>query len=330
MNSRAFVPEGALASVLVVGLLAGTAAGQSSGSAAKPWTPARTSFGQPDLQGLWNNVTITPLERPRDLAGKQFFTEEEAAAYEKRMVEGRDSNPNAAESVADPVVWWERGVHIVSTRRTSLIVDPPDGRIPPLTPEAQKRMQEARAQTRLHPADGPEDRSLQERCLLSTSTGPPTLPAPYNNNIQIVQTPGYVMLVIEMIHEVRVIPLDGRPHLPVDVRLWMGDPRGHWEGDTLVVDSTNFTAKTHFRGSDENLHLVERFTRVAPDTVLYQFTVDDPTAFTRPWTGELPLHASEGPMYEFACHEGNVAMDHMLINARKAEKAAAQPSKATQ
>jgi hypothetical protein len=300
------------------------AAGQT---APKRWTPPRTSFGQPDLQGLWNTVTITPLERPRDLAGKEYFTAEEAAAYEKRLVERRDSDSDAAESVADPVVWWERGVHVVSTRRTSLIIDPPDGRLPPLTPEAQKKMQEARAQTRLHPADGPEDRSLQERCLLSTSTGPPTLSGPYNNNIEIVQTPGYVMLLIEMIHDVRIIPLDGRPHLQRDVHLWMGDPRGHWEGDTLVVESTNFTSKTHFRGSDENLHLVERFSRTGPDTILYQFTVDDPTAFSKSWTGELPIQKSAGPLYEFACHEGNRAMEHMLSAARAAEKSAAESRK---
>jgi hypothetical protein len=300
------------------------AAGQT---APKRWTPPRTSFGQPDLQGLWNTVTITPLERPRDLAGKEYFTAEEAAAYEKRLVERRDSDADAAESVADPVVWWERGVHVVSTRRTSLIIDPPDGRLPPLTPEAQKKMQEARAQTRLHPADGPEDRSLQERCLLSTSTGPPTLSGPYNNNIEIVQTPDYVMLLIEMIHDVRIIPLDGRPHLQRDVHLWMGDPRGHWEGDTLVVESTNFTSKTHFRGSDENLHLVERFSRAGPDTILYQFTVDDPTAFSKSWTGELPIQKSAGPLYEFACHEGNRAMEHMLSAARAAEKSAAESRK---
>jgi hypothetical protein len=156
---------------------------------------------------------------------------------------------------------------------------------------------------------------------MSNTTGPPTLPGPYNNNVQIIQTPQYVMLVIEMIHDVRVIPMDGRPHLPPSISLWLGDSRGHWEGDTLVVDTTNFTDKTHFHGADENLHLIERFTRTAPDTILYQFTIDDPTAFTKPWTGELPMHASKGPMYEFACHEGNIAMEHMLINARQAEKA---------
>lgn len=286
--------------------------------------PARASGGHPDLQGIWTNVTITPLERPRDIAAKAYFTPEEAAAYEKRVIERRDTaDPEAADTVADPVVWWERGMHVVSTLRTSLIIDPADGRLPPLLPEAQKRMQESRAYARLHPADGPEDRSIQERCLASNSTGPPMLSGPYNNNIQIVQTSSAVAMTIEMIHDVRVIPMDGRPHVSQGIRLWMGDPRGHWEGETLVVDSTNFTGKTHFRGSDENLHLVERFTLADSDTIIYQFTVDDPTAFSKPWTGELPMHRTSEKMYEFACHEGNVAMEHMLINARAAEKAQA-------
>jgi hypothetical protein len=284
---------------------------------------ARTPDGHPDLQGIWTNVTITPLERPRDLAGKAYFTPEEAAAYEKRVIERRDqADPESADTVADPVVWWERGMHVVSTLRTSLIIDPADGRLPAVTPEAQKRMQDSRAYGRLHPADGPEDRSLQERCLVSNSTGPPMMSGPYNNNIQIVQSPGAVVMVIEMIHDVRVIPMDGRPHLPQNIRLWMGDPRGHWEGDTLVVDSTNFTSKTHFRGSDENLHLIERFRLVDPETILYQFTVDDPTVFSKAWIGELPMHRTGDKMYEFACHEGNAALEHILINARAAEKAA--------
>ena len=284
----------------------------------------RTADGHPDLQGIWTNVSITPLERPRNLAAKAFFTPEEAADYENRVIEGRDRpDPDANGTVADPVVWWERGMHVVSTLRTSLIIDPPDGRLPALTAEAQKRMQDSRAYSRLHPADGPEDRSVQERCLMEGTTGPPMLSGPYNNNIQIVQAAGSVMLLTEMIHEVRVIPMDGRPHLPQNIRLWVGDPRGHWEGDTLVVDSTNFTNKTHFRGSDENLHLVERFKLADPETIIYQFTVDDPTAFSQVWTGELPLHRTSERIYEFACHEGNVAMEHMLSNAREAEKAQA-------
>jgi hypothetical protein len=283
------------------------------------------SSGHPDLEGLWSNETLTPLERPRDLAGKEFFTTEEAATFEKRIVQNRIDDPNDGEgNVADPKVWWERAVKVVPTRRTSLIVDPPNGRVPALTPEAQKRMADERTAARLHPADKVTDRSLQERCILSPTTGPPMLPGPYNNNYQIVQTRDHVLITIEMIHESRIIPTDGRPHLPNTMRKWLGDSIGHWENNTLVVDTTNFTQKTRFRGSDENLHLIERFTRTGPDTILYEFTVDDPTAFVAPWKAEIPMRRSAGPMYEFACHEGNFALARMLSIARDAEKKAAK------
>jgi hypothetical protein len=310
--------------IVILSLGAISVAGQTF-SATRTWTVPRTPDGRPDLQGLWNNTTLTPLERPRNLAGKEFFTDEEAAEYERGIVQNREQDPNDGVSdVADPKVWWERAVKVVSTRRTSLIVDPPDGRIPPLTLEAQKRMADTRAASRQHPADGPADRSLQERCLLSPTSGPPMLPGPYNNNYQIVQTPDYVMIAIEMIHDVRIIPLNGRPHLAPALRNWLGDSVGHWEGNTLVVDTTNFTDQTHFRGSDRNLHLMERFTRTGPETILYQFTVDDPTAFAKTWTAELPMTRTPGPMYEFACHEGNFALERMLSIARQAEKTAAQ------
>ena len=201
------------------------------------------------------------------------------------------------------------------------MVDPPDGRVPPLTALAQKRQQDARTYARQHPADGPESRSLAERCLLWGTAGPPMVPGPYNNNYQIVQGPGYVLILVEMIHDVRVIPTDGRPHLPASTRQWMGDPRGHWEGDTLVVETTNFTDKTRFRGSDENLRVVERFRRVDANTVDYQFTVDDPTAFTKPWSADIPMSHSDGALYEYACHEGNYAMTDILAGARAQEKA---------
>ena len=316
--------RGVSSMIVVLSLGAIPGAGQTS-PPAKPWVAPRTPDGHPDLQGLWNNSTLTPLERPRNLAGKEFFSEEEAAEYERGIVQKREQDPNDGVSdVADPKVWWERAIKVVSTRRTSLIVDPPDGRIPALTPEAQKRMADTRAASRQHPADGPADRSLQERCLLSPTSGPPMLPGPYNNNYQIVQTPDYVMIAIEMIHDVRIIPLDGRPHLLPALRNWLGDSVGHWEDNALVVDTTNFTDQTHFRGSDRNLHLIERFSRVDPETILYQFTVDDATAFAKPWTAELPMTRTAGPMYEFACHEGNFALQRMLSIARQAEKAAAQ------
>jgi hypothetical protein len=288
-------------------------------------TSPRAPAGHPDLQGLWSNETLTPLERPRDLASKEFFTAEEAAAYEKKIVQTRIDDPNDGEgNVADPKVWWERATKVVPNRRTSLIVDPPDGRVPALTPEGQKRMVEQRAAARLHPADGPTDRSLQERCILSPTTGPPMLPGPYNNNYQIVQTRDYVTITVEMIHETRIISMDGRPHLPQTLRKWLGDSIGHWENKTLVVDTTNFNDKTRFHGSDENLHLIERFTRTGPDTILYEFTVDDPTAFVAPWKAEIPMRRTAGPMYEFACHEGNFALGRMLSIARDAEKKAAK------
>jgi hypothetical protein len=304
--------------VVLVLLAARPAAGQTSRAA--DWKAPRTPDGHPDLQGLWTNTSLTPLERPANLAGKESFTEEEAAAYERGIVQKRAEDPNDGEGdVADPKVWWERATK-VSTRRTSLIVDPPNGRIPALTPEAQKHMADLRAAARLHPADGPEDRSLQERCILSPTSGPPMLPGPYNNNYQVVQTPDHLMIAIEMIHDLRIVPLDGRPHAPQSVRKWLGDSVGRWEGNTLVVDTTNFTDQTHFRGSDRNLHLIERFTRTGPEAMLYEFTVDDPTAFVKPWKAEVPMSMSAGPMYEFACHEGNRALERILSIARQSEK----------
>jgi hypothetical protein len=283
-----------------------------------------TAAGQADLQGLWTNATITPFERPKDLAGKEFFTTEEAAAYEKRIAENSNRDKRGATAEADVAgayndFWFDRGSRIVPTRRTSLVIDPPDGKVPPLTPEAQKAAAE-RAEIARRPLEGPEDIGLPERCLLWPTAGPPMIPSGYNNNYQIIQVPGYVMILVEMIHDVRIIPLDGSPHLPQNIRLWLGDSRGHWEGGTLVVDTTNFTDKTHFRGADRNLHLVERFTRVGANTILYEFTVDDPTAFTKPWKAHAPLTKTAGPLYEYACHEGNYAMFNMLKGARAQEK----------
>ena len=277
-----------------------------------------------DLQGVWTNTTITPLERPAEFAGKQFFTPEEAAKFEhetnqRNDADNRESNPEADVNHAYNQFWWDRGTKVGAGLRTSLIIDPPDGRVPPLTPAAQKRMQEQFARSREHSTDGPEDRALTERCILWPTAGPPMLPSFYNNEYQIVQSRDSVAIVVEMIHDVRIIPLDGRPHLASNIRQWLGDSRGHWEGDTLVVDTTNFTDKSRFRGADENLHLTERFTRVNPNMILYEFTVDDPTAFTKPWTAQIPMMKTKGPVFEYACHEGNYAMVDMLAGARAAE-----------
>jgi hypothetical protein len=291
--------------------------------ATKSWTVPRTPDGQPDLQGYWTNATITPFERPPQLAAKQFLTPEEAAALEKEVSQTRvDRAPAPGDTGGYNEFWYDRGTKVVPTRRTSLIVDPPDGRIPPLTPEAQARVDKARAAAREHPADGPESRSLQERCILWPTAGPPMLPSGYNNMYQIVQAPGYVMIQTEMIHDIRLIPLDGRPHLPPNVHLWMGDSRGHWEGNTLVVDTTNFSSKTSFRGASESLHLVERFTRTDSETILYQFTVDDPKAFTKSWSVEIPMTKQAGPIFEYACNEGNYALTDILAGERAEEQKA--------
>jgi hypothetical protein len=279
--------------------------------------------GQGNLEGIWTNATITPLERPPELAGKAFFTPEEAASYEKQVLERNNADRREANSDADLTTgynnfWWDRGTKVVSTLRTSIIVDPPDGRLPPLTPEAQKKA-DGRAELRkLHPADGPENLSLADRCIARPV--PPMLPAGYNNNHRIVQAPGYVVIFSEMMHDARIVPLDSRPHLPGNVRQWFGDSRGRWEGKTLVVETTNFTDKTNFRGSGEGMRLIERFTRLDPDTLLYQFTVDDPRSFVKPWSGEIPMKKAPGPIFEYACHEGNYSLVNTLNAARTEEK----------
>jgi hypothetical protein len=273
----------------------------------------RTAPG--DLEGIWTYATMTPLERPRDLAAKATLTPAEAADYERQTLERQTATNNTAGPD-----WWDPGTRFLTNGRTSLIVDPPDGRIPALTPEAQQRAA-ARTQARRErgPADGPEDRALNERCLNWSVAGPPMLPGVYNNNVQIVQTRDYVAIVSEMIHDARIVPMDGRAHDVVP--RWMGDSRGRWDGSTLVVDTIGFTEKTAFRGSTERLHLVERFTRVDADTVEYRFTAEDPSTWSRPFTGMFPMKKSAGPIYEYACHEGNErSMVGMLKGARAQER----------
>lgn len=333
----------AIGGALAMALTSLPARGQSA-AATKPgasktvWTPPKTADGQPDIEGIWTNATLTPLERPQELGDKKFFTEAEAAAFEKRTVQARNADTRNADPVADfkayNEAWFDWGNKISKTRQTSLIVDPADGRVPPYTPEAQRRIAaNARAlQERCErtvcppsnsgaiPADAPEDRPLMERCIVWDTSGPPMLPTAYNNNYRFVQTPGYVTINIEMIHDYRVIPLDGRPHLPPNIRQLLGDSRGRWEGNTLVVDVTNFTDKTAFRNSTDKLHVVERFTRTDPNTLMYEFTVDDPATFVRPWSGSIPMSKTPGPLYEYACHEGNTGMTGILSGARAMEK----------
>jgi hypothetical protein len=282
----------------------------------KKWTPPRTPDGQPDFQGNWATATLTPLERPPEFVAKAYLTEQEAAEYEKRTLEQANSDRRDGGAEADlrrnyNEFWRDRGTSVVATRRTSLIVDPPDGKIPPLTPEAQRRRVP-------HPLPaGPEDLALRIRCI---SRDLPMIPTPNNNFLQIVQSAGYVAIFQEMMHEVRLIPLDGRPHADPRIRGYMGDSRGRWEDNTLVIDTTNFIGTDNFYGADEAMHLTERLTRTDPNTILYQFTVDDPTAFTRPWSGELSMAKTGQPVEEYACHEGNYSMKSILAGARAAEK----------
>jgi hypothetical protein len=275
--------------------------------------PPRTPGGQPDLQGIWTNATITPLERPAELAGKQFFTEAEAAAYEKQIAVRNDvdKRPTSVETdvaLGYNAAWWDRGTRVVKTLRTSLIVDPPDGKIPALTADGERRAAALAAERKAHPADGPEDRSLGERCLVWPTGGPPMMPGPYNSNYQILQIPGYVVIFIEMIHDARIIPLDGRPHLPSSVRQWMGDSRGHWEGNTLVVDVKNFNDETWFDHAgnfhSDALHVVERYTPASPEVLLYEATIEDSKVFTRPWKISFPLYRrvdKNAQFMEFKC-----------------------------
>ena len=337
MSHRFFAAVGVVAVVVVVSAVVSQApvlnAFQASAAAGKTATATHTPWGEPDLQGTWENKTITPLERPREFAGKEFLTAQEAAELEQRAAQNRtDRPPREGDTGTYNQFWFDRGTKTISSRRTSLIVDPADGRVPPLTPEGQKRQGEIAEYLRVHPSDGPEDRDTWDRCI---TRGLPMFPGAYNNNFQILQTPGYVVILIEMIHDARIIPLDGRPHIGQNIRQWLGDSRGRWEGNTLVVDTTNFSEKTNgmlgggagaFLGLGETLHLVERFTRVDGDTILYEATINDPT-YTKPWKAAMPVTKSEGQIYEYACHEGNYALGGILGGARALEKAAAEAAK---
>ncbi len=312
----------------------------------KPWTAPRTVDGQPDLQGVWLNNSATPLERPKALEGKQFLTDEEVAELRRRAARLFDGSGNSDAAggdafflalLANPeryknpnATGGDNGFAREFENRTSLVVDPPDGKIPPLTPEGQERVARRPAPggggQRL--PESPEDLSNALRCM---TYGTPRLGVnAYNaagalGYYQIVQAPGYVVLTLEAIHEARVIPLDGRPHIPESIRQLSGDSRGRWDGSTLVVDTTNFSPSSNFMGSAERLHLVERFTRVAPDTINYEITVSDPTTWTKPWTALIHLRQRQDTIYEYACHEGNsVVMKGMLQGARAQEKAAAE------
>jgi hypothetical protein len=294
-------------------------------------SPARLPWGDPDLEGIWTNATLTTLQRAPELGTKAFFTAEEAAAWEQQRIQATNADRplRAGEVGAYNDAFFERGTRGVKSRRTSLVIDPPDGRIPAFTPEAQQRVDARTTHEAVSPADRPEDRWLTERCILFGATVP-MLPEPYNNNYRILQSPGYVTILVEMNHDARVIPLDNRPHLSPSVQQWIGDSRGRFEGDTLIVETRNlkFNEKSRFgvgylNGlSDENLHVVERFTRTDANTLTYQATIEDPTVFVKPWTVEISMDRTEGPVYEVACHEGNYGMFNILSGQRAEERAA--------
>lgn len=326
--------KGSVLAAIAIALFSPRLPGQPAKAVAKApaaGNTARTPDGYPDLHGFWTNATFTPMERSPDLGTKEFFTPAEAAAYERDR-RNRDNSQAPDDLHYDNVAWqtenYSKGV---SSQRTSLIFDPRYGRIPPFTTNGLKL---AAAQTekarRRNLAGSASERNPAERCISWGAEGPPMLGTTYNSNLQIVQTSTLIAIYNEMVHNVRMIPLDGQPHLRADLRQWGGDSRGHWEGNTLVVDSTNFSDETPFRGppatarqdifSSSSLHVVERFTRLDTDTIAYRFTIDDPGVWTKPWSGEILIHRFEGPILEYACHEGNYGLANILAGARAAEQ----------
>ncbi len=333
--------------IAAASLVPAPAAGQAETALAGQWTTPRTPDGRPDLQGVWANNTATPLERPEELGDQDVLSDEELARLKERYAQlfaSGESDAAFADSVfiaalSDQEEFSSRDVATGNynqfwlvdrefDNRTSLIVDPPTGRLPPLTPQAKQQTEARAAHLAEHPASSWTDRRLQERCI---TFGMPNLFAGYNTYYQIVQTPGYVVFLHEMIHDARIVPLDGRPHVSDAIRQWHGDPRGYWDGDTLVVETTNFSPKSESpaplyqrtRGSAEDLRLIERFTRVGPDTLQHVFTVEDPGTYTSSWTAMIPMKKSEDPVYEYACHEGNYGIEGILAGHRAQEKAAA-------
>ena len=297
---------------------------------AKTYVAPRTSDGQPDLQGYWSNTAYTPLQRPNNVT-KALFTKEEAEEMIRKAAadENEQTVPGTIPDVHYDFTQFglDRSQSALTLDlRTSLIVDPPEGRLPPLSAEGQRRATE-RAEARKKmggPFDAAQNQSLSVRCINMDRDGPPMLAGAYNNNYQIVQVPGFVLIIVEMLHDVRIIPIDKRPPLPENIRQMTGSSRGRWEGETLVIETTNFTNRTAFQGSSEKMRLTERFTRVADDSLRYQFTVEDPSTWTRPWSAEVPWKKSIGPIFEHACHEGNYGLANTLAGARAEEKRAAE------
>ena len=331
MIRRLPAPLTALAAFAALGLAAAAqtpaAKDQTAAKAAAP--KFRTPDGQPDISGVWSNVSTVPFERPQNLGAKEFYTQDEFRELEARRNQPRpaaaDRPGTAADVHYDVSQFGLDRSHAAqaASLRTSQVTGP-EGRVPPQLPEAQARQAARQAAQRGHQFDGPENRGLAERCILWGNEGPPMISAGYNANMQIVQGQGYVAILQEMIHDVRIIPLDGRPHLPSNVKQWFGDSRGRWEGETLVVETTNFTDKTAFRGSGEKLKVMERFSRADAETLKYEFTVEDPTTWAKPWSAEALMARISNPIYEYACQEGNYGMPNILSGARATEREAAQ------
>jgi hypothetical protein len=295
----------------------------AQGGTSKPWSAPRLADGRPDLQGVWSFAINLPFQRPAS-GDKEVLTDQEQAERQARTPgqdEGRKRGTAGDLNRAYNEFWYDWGTRAGGERQESVVVDPPDGRIPPLTADGQARA-DARAAARKQkgPSDDPEDRNLAERCLIGFNAGPPFAPSAYNNNIQIVQTRDHVVIVNEMVHDARIVPIDGRAHLPGKVRRWQGDSRGRWEGETLVVETTNFSGKNLPRGASEKVRLTERFRRTSPDTLAYEFTLDDAATWTRPWTGRVPLTRIDEPVYEYACHEANYGLEGILKGTRIEEQ----------
>jgi hypothetical protein len=344
MNRRSLVSFGVLVLGIAV-LLSVNLAGQAPISAAKaapavkaapatrPYTPPKTPDGQPDLQGFWTNSTYVPLERPQGVT-KEFYTPDEAEEAIKKAAarEAEQTEPGTTADVHYDFSQFglDRSQSTISrSLRTSLVVDPPDGKIPPVNAQGQKRAAE-RAAARKQAGgqyDSVQNMPIGSRCIIMGGSGPPMMNAGYNANYQIVQSPGYVMILTEMIHDVRIIPLDNRPQPAQGVRQWTGVSRGRWEGNTLVVETTNFNGKNAFRGASENMKVTERFTRTSDDTIDYKFTVEDPATWDRAWTAEAPLAKTDGPIFEFACHETNYGIANILAGARAEEKQKGEQAK---
>ena len=327
------------AAAVLAGLVLPGAAQTKPGTAQTKEKPPRTAWGKPDLNGVWDFRTITPLERPGGAVNKEFLSEEEAAELEQKVIERNkylDERPVQKVTAGGNVdrqedgspgfynnFWLDAGTKTVGSRRTSLIVDPPDGKLPAMTASGQQRGEARRAYLKEHPADSYLDRSSSDRCIVGFNAGPPITPGGYNQNMQVFQTPDHVVLHTEMVHTVRVVHLDGRPRLPEAVRQWSGDSRGRWEGDTLVIETSNFKQERQWRGTSGNMKLIERLTRLDADTLEYKYTVIDPETWTSPWTAAIPMQRNSLPLYEYACHEGNYSMPNILSGHRADERAAA-------